>query len=249
MAKVKSHGPIPVYVGFFFLVPGLFMLYFAVSLYFSTQDFLTRALQTEATIINKRVESRRDSDGKTSTSTYITVTFSTKQGQTITKEIGGSSSDNHGDRVAILYDPAQPNEVKKNSFEGLWLGPLLLSILGGVFSAVGGGMVWVSLKERKRRRWLKSSGQRIEATETHVERDVRRHRSRSGKRRSHTRESVSYCIVCQWHDERSNRMFTFRSDPLDYDPEGFVSGKTLPVLIDPQDPSRYVVDLSSLPSR
>jgi hypothetical protein len=56
-----------------------------------------------------------------------------------------------------------------------------------------------------------------------------------------------FCIVAQWHDVRSNEIFVFRSASLWFDPTSFVQGRTIPVYMDPGNPSYYVVDLSFLP--
>ena len=37
-----------------------------------------------------------------------------------------------GERVSVLYDPANPKEAKVNSFTSLWLWPLILGIMGGL---------------------------------------------------------------------------------------------------------------------
>ena len=42
-----------------------------------------------------------------------------------------------GDRVSVLYNPANPKDAKVNSFSDLWLLPLILGILGGFDLLVG----------------------------------------------------------------------------------------------------------------
>jgi hypothetical protein len=48
-------------------------------------------------------------------------------------------------------------------------------------------------------------------------------------------------------DPTSNKVYVFESDPIEYDPSESLRG-TVPVYIDSDDPRRYRVDTSFLPS-
>jgi hypothetical protein len=45
-----------------------------------------------------------------------------------------------GDSVVVLYDPAQPGDVRIHSFFNVWMGPLVLGLLGVIMSLVGAGL-------------------------------------------------------------------------------------------------------------
>ena len=51
-----------------------------------------------------------------------------------------------GEAVAVLYDPADPQDARIDSFFQLWFGPLILGFLGLVFTAIGGGGVIAVLR-------------------------------------------------------------------------------------------------------
>lgn len=57
-----------------------------------------------------------------------------------------------------------------------------------------------------------------------------------------------YCILCQWHDEASNQVFQFYSDPFKMDPTDALKGTELiTVLINPDDPKDYYIDIKMIP--
>ncbi len=54
-------------------------------------------------------------------------------------------------------------------------------------------------------------------------------------------------ITTQWQDPARGHLLLFESKRLWFDPEPFIHGDRLTVLIDPQNPKRHVFDLSFLP--
>jgi hypothetical protein len=53
--------------------------------------------------------------------------------------------------------------------------------------------------------------------------------------------------VCQWLDPATNQMHIFHSANIWFDPTNFIPGKTLEVLLDANNPHRYLVETSFLP--
>ncbi len=42
-----------------------------------------------------------------------------------------------GDKVSVLYNPKHPSVAYINSFEILWGGPFILSVVGAIFTLIG----------------------------------------------------------------------------------------------------------------
>ncbi len=107
---------------------------------------------------------------------------------------------------------------------GVWL------LLGG------GGLVYLALR-RRRREELLASGVRIQAEITDVYPDASI--TVNGRR--------PYRIACRYRDEGTKTIYTFRSEPLLFDPGEFLDGRrTVDVCVDRDRFDRYVVDVTEL---
>src|SRR5713226_7874595 len=53
---------------------------------------------------------------------------------------------------------------------------------------------------------------------------------------------IRYRIVCQWLDPAKNEMHIFNSANIWFDPTNYIPGKTIEVLVDPNNPRRYAVE-------
>jgi hypothetical protein len=56
-----------------------------------------------------------------------------------------------------------------------------------------------------------------------------------------------YQIVSQSSDAASNTVRLFQSENIWFDPSEYIKGEVIDVLVDPNDPKRYVMDISFLP--
>ena len=56
-----------------------------------------------------------------------------------------------------------------------------------------------------------------------------------------------YRIECQWLDPARNEMHIFHSANIWFDPTNYIPGKTIEVLVDPDNPRRYAVETAFLP--
>jgi len=71
------------------------------------------------------------------------VQFTTASGARITFEsVAGSYPPAYrtGEQVLVVYDPAQPHAAAIRSFVSLWLLPIVLASLGGIFAFIGLGL-------------------------------------------------------------------------------------------------------------
>ena len=54
-------------------------------------------------------------------------------------------------------------------------------------------------------------------------------------------------INSQWLDPVANKLRVFHSENLWFDPAKFLAGKQITVLLDPNNPTRYYMDVTFLP--
>ena len=64
--------------------------------------------------------------------------------------------------------------------------------------------------------------------------------------RSNNRSS-GWIIQAQWLDPQNNKIYTFESQKIAYNPKDFV-GDTIDVTIVSEDPTMYKIDISKLPT-
>ncbi len=104
--------------------------------YQKTDAFLEKAVKTEAVVVD--MDERTSENG---TLYYPVFTFSDRQGQThrvFSKSGSYPPSHEIGDTIAILYDPQDPGKTRFDSFVSLWLGPVILGVLGLIPVILGG---------------------------------------------------------------------------------------------------------------
>ncbi len=242
LATHSSAPPILKYLGGLFALIGVGLLAGAFWSYVSTRRFVAGAATATGTVTELvRREGREPGDSPTFAPT---VRFQTARGQAV--EFVGTPISNPpaytvGDDIRVLYDPSRPDQASIDGFFSLWGVALILGGIGAVFTAVGGLVLFLYVRIRRNEaahsrqleelEELRQSGRKVDAKFREV---------RPGF-------VDEYRIVAQWHDPGAGKVYVFESDPIGFDPSEFISG-TIPVYIDPDDPRRYLVDTSFLPS-
>jgi hypothetical protein len=139
--------------------------------------------------------------------------------------------------VPVLYDPRQPYNASIHSFGSLWAGSIVLFGLGAAFAGPGAGYILWNRATARKNAWLHQNGRRIQVDHARVE--------------LNTSLTVNgehpYRIVCHWLDPAKNEMHIFHSANIWYNPASFLPSKPLEVLMDPNNPHRYLVEISFLP--
>jgi len=146
MAASQSHAPtskgsaprwIAIITAIFFLA-GLAILGKAVSVVIDRRHEIAAATRADGVVID--LIASHDSESETY---HPRVRFVTANGEVV-EFTGSVGSDppgfDIGERVAVLYDPANPNDARIDAFFQLWFAPLMLGILGTLFTAAGGGL-------------------------------------------------------------------------------------------------------------
>lgn len=168
------------------------------------------------------------------------VSFVTTEGKEIkfSSNTGNNpSSFTEGESVQVLYDPANPNNARINNFYILYLGVSVLGFLGAVFFFTGFSFFLSERSKQKKIDFLQLSGKVITTKFIGVQLN-------SG---ATSNGSYPYFICTEWLDPKTNEILFFESDDIWFDPTEFIKTDEINVLIDPNDPNKYVMDISFLP--
>ena len=222
-------------IKYVFLIVGLALLTGAFFLYQNKKAFLAKADTAQGTVI-ELLESRSDN----SITYKPLVSFKTKEGAQI--EFTSSVSSNppsysEGETVEVLYDPSNPRDANINGFSSLWLGPLILGILGAVFSLIGFSIIFFKRLKQRKSQYLLDNGKRISTKFDSIQLNS----SYKVNGRS------PFQIYSQWQDATTNKLYVFKSDDIWFDPTDFIGAEPIKVMIDPQNPKKYYMDISFLP--
>jgi hypothetical protein len=222
------------------IVVGVGLLIGAAAAYWSTRSFLSSAVTAEGAVV--AYAESRDSDG--SLSYYPIVAFTPKDGAKVEfrSSAGGSRRGPIGERVAVLYDPRNPQRAEIHSFLALWLAPVILLALGVGFAGVGAALLFVLGRQTGSRggagaERLRAEGQRLRT----AFQDVIVDRSQESDGRN------PYRITTQWRDPVRNEVHVFESEPLWFNPRDYIPAGGIDVYVDPLDPRKYHMDTSFLP--
>jgi hypothetical protein len=222
-----------------FSTVGIALLLTSFFVFFNTTSFIRRAVEADGRVTD--LERSRSSSSSGSSTTYRPVVqFTTATGKQIEFVSSvGSSPPSHrvGEAVRVLYNPADPQSARIKSFFQLWFGFLIVFVLGLVFTAVGLGMIVVRRRGRQRAEWLRQHGRRMKTAFKGVELN----QSLRVNGRS------PYQIVSQSSDAASNTVRLFQSENIWFDPSEYIKGQAIDVLVDPNDPKKYLMDISFLP--
>ena len=222
-------------IKYLFSVIGLGMLVGSFFLYQNTATFLSNAASAEGVVVD--LVRSRSSD---STTYAPTIRFKTRDGTMIEFTSGVSSnppSYSRGEQVSVLYLRSDPDNAKINGFLSVWGGAVIVGGLGSVFFLAGLGMIVFGVRKQRQKEYLLQRGTRINTDFQSVS--------------NNTNITVNgrhpYMITSQWMNPKTNKLHIFESDNIWFDPTEHIKGETVMVYIDPDDPSKYHVDISFLP--
>lgn len=130
-------------IGPIFLVVGLGLLVGSFGAYTRTKRFLATAREARAEVVG--MDERHGGSGQ-SRSYHPILRYRTQEG--VTKELVSPVGSNpprykKGDSVAVLYDPAKPDDMRIHSFGSVWIVPLILAFVGVIFIVVGSVLTFV----------------------------------------------------------------------------------------------------------
>lgn len=212
----------------------------AAALAISETRFEARSARAEADVV--RLVEKADADDRSKVYYHPELAFLTPNGEQVSFVASvGSDPPSHrvGERVPILYDPADPRRPSIDSFGQRWLLPMVFGFFGVLGGLAGfAPIAWRGWRAR-RIRSLFAKGKPIVTAFHAVEQDM----------------SVTvngrhpYRVLTEWRHPVSKELVHFRSQPIWDDPTAQARARMITVLIDPDNFRRYVVDLSFLKGR
>lgn len=221
---------------YLFAIIGLILLGGAFYLYQDKQAFLKKAEVTQGTVVELL-----STKSKNSISYCPVIEFITKTGKKIKISSSVSSnppSYNVGENVEVLYDPINPNKADINGFSSLYLAPLILGIVGTAFFLMNFISIRFGYLNQKKLQYLLDNGKRISTKFENVQLN-------SG---SKANGRNPFQIYSQWLNPNTNELYVFKSDDIWFDPTEFIKTEEIKVMIDPNDPKKYLMDTSFLPN-
>lgn len=199
----------------------------------SANEIASEGIKTQGTVID--LEYRRDDEGA---GTYAPVVeFFDRQGQ---RQVYYSSSSSNppgydrGETVDLFYIEGTPERAMIDSFTDRWLLPLVLGLFTIVFGGVGYSIIFFMVRRWRTIGWLMSHGTAIEADFERCYVDI----STKVNGRSPWRVEASGVHPSTGENE------TFVSDQIWTNLDRQLEGKTVRVLIDPENLEDHYIDLS-----
>lgn len=144
-----------------------------------------------------------------------------------------SSSMRIGDEMRIYVAPDNPNEFFAKGTETI---AVVFAVLGLAFFLAGAILLLSTIQKRRKEEALKSSGERIDADITGIERV------------SHVRINGRnpYRILCKVTTP-SGAVYEYKTGYIRQDPSGTLSGlRTLPVYVDTYERDKYYIALEEI---
>lgn len=118
------------------------MLLVAAAWSLSSYRFLGKAHRAPGEVVRIAIEYPHTTDrrGRSTGPSYCPVVRFTTAGEKTVEFTGlgaGEPDYEVGDEVTVLYLPDRPEKGKIASFQELWLGPVVLVIMGALFGGIG----------------------------------------------------------------------------------------------------------------
>lgn len=216
--------PTFVILGVVFLIAGIGLAIFVGAYVASDYDKIINGERADAAVIQAH------DNGKP------ILEFRTARGQRIRIEgkISVSPSPYRvGERIAVFFDPAEPEEALIDAFAERWFLPLLFGGFGTIFLVVGGVMFSLARRGSRRMARLQRDGLRVDGRIAGFE--ISKFAKINGRRLWH--------VLVDWTDA-SGVTHRSRSEMLRDDPsQRFRVGDRVTVLVDPANPAISWVDL------
>jgi len=136
MVSMSKSSIVAVAVSFFI---GLLLTAATIVTFTQAAFFVSAAVRADATYIGSVSRAGGRSGG---TFLYPQFRFTTNDGQAVTMTSRNGSTDQpygDGETVSVLYDPAQPEHAKRDSFM-IWIVPLCLAPFALMFTLIPAGV-------------------------------------------------------------------------------------------------------------
>jgi len=135
--KRGKASSLPWWFWLIFLGTGLIFMSAAVAWFLHHYQFVASASRTQGTVI--RYEEDWDlQDDVYMYAPVISYVVADREYTIVSAAKSTRQPYKIGDSIPVLYDPQNPQHGKVASFSALWLGPLVMGVLGLLFALLGG---------------------------------------------------------------------------------------------------------------
>ncbi len=230
--KIKSASSVTTILGLVFSFAGIILIIIGIAIFAGDKKFEATAEKTDAIITDINTYYSR-SGGKRKRHHDVYIKYEV-DGQQYERELNYYRSSMYtGQTIEIMYNPEKPGEIRAgNSLVML----LIICGMGAVFTAVGVPFLVSSIKGGSKKR-LKTSGERVSGTITNV---ITLTNIRINGRNPYKAE-------CEVVDYLTGEKYLYSSNQV-IDDISYMVGSTVDVYVDPNDKSKYYVDLESVAS-
>ena len=234
MTKIISY-----FISIVLIIGGCVFLVFPIWQMVDENEFMKTAVENQAVITDFYTYT---SDKKTKCGAVITYTV---DGTDYTGEISNIYNYKKNDLVTIYYDPGAPDDFKQKTQNSI-INILLPEIFAAVFIFINVLVLYRSIQKDKKKKQqnqdldeLRYTGRRVMAEIKNIEIIDR----------LSVDKARSYILKCVYTDPITFEMFVFKSGYIGFDVEKVIGEQcitTVPVYIDQNDSSRYLVDIQTI---
>lgn len=215
-----------------FAIIGVILLAVGIIWFVKNMEFRKNAAEISAVIDN--IETSRDSDGDLHHTVYVSYEYDGEEYSHV--RISTYTSGMYvGKRIKILCDPDNPRRVDTSA--GIFWGGITCMVIGAAFALVGTIPLIMYYRKQKRKVTFMQTGRRIMAVVDRI--DINTSYCMNGRN--------PYVIYCIYTDESTGMKYRYKTGNLWTDPtEIYAPGMEIPVYINGNDYSDYVVDAETL---
>lgn len=228
--KVRGAEGTTNFIGIMFLLFGIFMIVASVVMFVGNKKFEASAEKTMAVITDIDTYTTGSGDDRT---THHDVYVEYRVGRQVYESMLDyySASMHVGKEIEVMYNPADPDDIR-GSKNFSWL---ILALIGLIFSGVGGGIFFANVAASINHKKLLENGDRVTGTITNVI-------TVTNVRINHRHPFKAEVEVI---DPYTGEKYLYSSKQV-MDDIYYMVGSTVDVYVDHDDKSMYYVDLDSV---
>jgi hypothetical protein len=223
-----------IFIGIFGAV-GVILLAIAGLLFFNTESFEANGTLTQGTVI-EMLSSRSNKGGYTYAPVVKFMANDNKEHICRSNIYSSPASYSVGDKADVYYNPKNPDDAELGGASA-FLATYIVGGIGLVFCGFTAMFYFILIKDNSK---LMESGTKIQADLISV--GLNTSISVNGRN--------PYVINGQWTDTLENKVYSFKSKSIWFDPKPFLANRNkMDVYIDQNNPKKYFVDISFLPQQ
>lgn len=222
MAKTEVNNPI-----FFlmFAIIGIFLIGLSILFFTQSIELVTKGISGQGLI----TEINRFGSKNTYNAQIEFITIDGKKNSFI-YPFSNRYSLSVGEIVPIIYTPDNPSHVTKDSFNGLWMKPLIPFIVGFAFTLTGFFSFLYIRNKQKLKKALALNNRKVTAKVNSID---------------GVASSNYKCTITAEYNENGQR-YVYESDIIDLAAEDLKELKTVEVMVDPNNLKRYLIDTDKI---